>query len=84
MEKERLKDNDRVFYEGEYWDNMDEDERRRFSEHYANYKNRNQHGMPSKAELDSKVMAGDLIYVNDYTRSDGINVRGYYRRRANY
>ena len=82
MEKERLQDKDRVFYEDEFWDELDENERIRFREHYTNYKNRHQRGLPSKKELDARVVMGDLIYVKDYTRSDGRNVNGYYRRRA--
>ena len=84
MEKERLKDSDRVFYDGEYWDDMDEDERRRYSDHYTNYKNQHQKGMPSKAELQARALVGDLIYVNNYTRADGTKVNGYYRRRVTY
>ena len=84
MEKERLKDDDRVFYEGEYYDDLDEDERSRFSVHYANYLNKHQKGMPSKEEFDKKVLSGDLIYVHNYERSDGTKVNGYYRRRIKY
>lgn len=36
--------------------------------------------MPSKEELDKGVHIGNLIYVEDYTRSDGTKVSGYYRR----
>ncbi len=82
MEKERLRDEDRVFYEDEYWDDMDEDERKRFSTHYVNYKNATQNKFPSKADLDAKVNKGDLIYVNNYTRADGTKVSGYYRRHS--
>jgi len=84
MEKERLRDEDRVFYENEFWDELDENERIRFREHYTNYKNLHQSGLPSKKELQARVLVGDLIYVNDYTRSDGRKVRGYYRRRHKY
>lgn len=35
--------------------------------------------MPSEAELKEQVASGDLIYVNNYTRSDGTKVSGYYR-----
>ncbi|MBR1775717.1 hypothetical protein IJ750_01415 [bacterium] len=82
MEKERLRDEDRVFYEDEYWDSMNEDERKRFSTHYVNYKNATQNKFPSKADLDAKVNKGDLIYVNNYTRADGTKVSGYYRRHS--
>lgn len=84
MEKERLRDEDRVFYEDEFWDELDDNERIRFKEHYTNYKNQHQKGLPSKKELDANVAKGYLIYVNDYTRSDGKKVRGYYRRRPVY
>ena len=80
FEKERLKDSDRVFYEDEYWDNMNEDERRRYSTHYTNYKNRIKSKFPTKAELQEKTLKGELIYVENYTRSDGTKVSGYYRR----
>lgn len=81
---DRLQDKDRIFYEDEYWDDMDDDERKRYSTHYTNYKNRIQNKFPTKAELQMKVLKGDLIYVKDYTRSDGVKVRGYYRRRVRY
>ena len=35
----------------------------------------------SKAQADEKVKAGDLIWVNLYTRDDGTKVCGYYRRK---
>lgn len=35
--------------------------------------------MPTKAELDKRVRIGELIYVNEYVRSDGTKVSGYYR-----
>ena len=35
---------------------------------------------PSKSELDRRVRFGELIYVENYTRSDGTKVSGYYRR----
>lgn len=84
MMYDRLQDKDRIFYEDEYWDDMDEDERKRYSTHYADYKNRIQNKFPTKAELQLKTLKGDLIYVKDYTRSDGVKVRGYYRRRVTY
>ena len=36
--------------------------------------------MPTKEELDKRVHVGELIYVEEYTRSDGTKVSGYYRR----
>lgn len=35
--------------------------------------------MPSKEELNKRTRIGELIYVQDYTRSDGTKVSGYYR-----
>ena len=34
---------------------------------------------PSKKELDKRVRIGELIYAEEYTRSDGTKVSGYYR-----
>ena len=36
-----------------------------------------------KEELDRRVRFGELIYVEDYVRSDGTKVSGYYRRYPN-
>ncbi len=38
--------------------------------------------LPTREELDEQVRSGGLIYVDDYTRSDGIKVSGYFRRRG--
>ena len=35
--------------------------------------------MPTKKELDKRTRIGELIYVKEYTRSDGTKVSGYYR-----
>ena len=35
---------------------------------------------PSKSDLDRRVRFGELIYVENYTRTDGTKVSGYYRR----
>ena len=35
--------------------------------------------MPTKKELDKRTKIGELIYVEEYTRSDGTKVSGYYR-----
>lgn len=34
-----------------------------------------------EAQAKQQVQAGNLIYVNSYTRSDGTEVKGYYRSR---
>lgn len=35
--------------------------------------------IPRKAEVDKRTRIGELIYVKEYTRSDGTKVSGYYR-----
>lgn len=35
--------------------------------------------MPTKADVDKRTRIGELIYVEEYTRSDGTKVSGYYR-----
>ena len=40
----------------------------------------NNEKLPAKSELDRRVRFGELIYVENYTRSDGTKVSGYYRR----
>ena len=35
--------------------------------------------IPTKKELDKRARIGELIYVEEYTRSDGTKVSGYYR-----
>jgi len=39
------------------------------------------YGIPRNFEAEEKVKSGDLIYVNSYTRDDGTEVSGYYRRK---
>lgn len=41
--------------------------------------------MPTNDDLQKEVMtSGGVIYVNSYTRSDGTEVKGYYRSRPNF
>ena len=35
--------------------------------------------IPTKADVDKRTRIGELIYVEEYTRSDGTKVSGYYR-----
>ena len=35
----------------------------------------------TKAQAEEKIKSGDLIYVNSYTRDNGTEVSGYYRRK---
>ena len=37
--------------------------------------------LPSEMELKQRVNNGELIYVHNYTRSDGTQVSGYYRHK---
>lgn len=48
---------------------------------YMDYIVDNNWEVPSVKNLDKKVQSGELIYVDNYTRSDGTKVNGYYRRR---
>lgn len=41
--------------------------------------------MPTNGDLQREAMAGGgVIYVNSYTRSDGTEVKGYYRSRPRF
>ena len=42
---------------------------------------RNDKSYPEKEMLDTLVSSGDLIYVHEYTRTDGTKVNGYYRHK---
>ena len=35
--------------------------------------------MPTKADVDKRTRISELISVEEYTRSDGTKVSGYYR-----
>ena len=39
------------------------------------------YGIPRNIQAQEKVQAGDLIWVEDYTRSDGTHVSGYFRHK---
>ena len=37
-------------------------------------------GVPTNGDMEREsIISGDVVYVNSYTRSDGTNVKGYYR-----
>lgn len=38
-------------------------------------------GIPNKFQAEQEVKVGNLIWVNSYTRDDGTEVNGYYRRK---
>lgn len=65
----------RVLYGGEVNINdMDDDLQNLFLDQMYD-----QDRFPTKEELDKRTRIGELIYVEDYTRSDGTKVSGYYR-----
>ena len=68
----------RVFYQDSgkaMKDRSPEEIRQIIEQFYDNGEN-----FPKKSDLDRRVRFGELIYVEDYTRSDGTKVSGYYRR----
>ena len=81
MDLERIKEKDKVFYKGEY-DTLDEETQERMLRQYSRQFVDNDWKMPEKAELNKRVISGELIYVNEYTKADGTKVSGYYRRRG--
>lgn len=83
MDLERIKDKDKVFYRGEF-DSMDEEKQEKMLRQYSRQLVENDWKIPEKSDLNKRVMSGELIYVDDYTRSDGTKVSGYYRRRTYY
>lgn len=81
MDLERIKEKDKVFYKGEY-DTLDEETQERMLRQYSRQFVDNDWKMPEKAELNKRVISGELIYVNEYTKADGTKVSGYYRKRG--
>ena len=80
MDLERLKDKDKVFYKGEF-DKMDEERQEKLLRQYTRQYIDNNWKVPEKSELNKRVLSGELIYIDDYTKTDGTKVHGYYRRR---
>ena len=67
--------NNRVLYGGEInLNDMDDNLQNLFLDQMFS-----QDRFPTKEELDKRTRIGELIYVEDYTRSDGTKVSGYYR-----
>ena len=83
MELERLTENDRIYTDGEFR-NFDEKMKALYEDRYMDYVLDNHWEIPSVKNLDKRVQKGELIYVDDYTRSDGTKVSGYYRRKPYY
>ena len=80
MELERLTENDRVYADGEFR-NFDEKMKALVMDKYLDYAIDNNWEAPSKENLDKRVRSGELIYVENYQRADGVRVNGYYRRK---
>ena len=83
MELERLTENDRIYSDGEFR-NFDEKVKALRYDKYMDYVINNKWEIPSVENLDKRVQRGELIYVDNYTRSDGTKVNGYYRRKPYY
>lgn len=68
----------RVIYDtdGKKIEDMNKEEIEQFWEQYYD----NGEKFPSKEDMERRVRFGELIYVENYTRSDGTKVSGYYRR----
>ena len=80
LELELLTENDRVYSEGEFR-NFDEKVKALKMSKYMDYIVDNNWEMPTEKNLNKRVQSGELIYVENYVRSDGTKVHGYYRRR---
>ena len=83
MELELLTENDRIYTDGEFR-NFDEKMKALYEDRYMDYVLDNHWEIPSVKNLDKRVLSGELIYIDDYTRSDGTKVSRYYRRRPYY
>lgn len=80
MRFERLRAEDRIFYKGEL-KGYNGDDKEKLTEYYLMQGIENRGNFQSKSSLNAKVISGELIYVDNYTRADGTKVSGYYRRK---
>lgn len=80
LELELLTENDRVYSDGEF-KNFDEKVQALKMSKYMDYIVDNNWEAPTEKNLNKRVQSGELIYVEEYTRSNGTKVHGYYRRR---
>jgi len=81
LELELLNEKDRVYSDGEF-KNFDEKVQALKMSKYMDYIVDNNWEAPTEKNLNKKVQSGELIYVENYVRSDGTKVHGYYRRRT--
>ncbi len=80
LELELLNEKDRIFSDGEF-KNFDEKVQALKMSQYMDYIVDNNWEAPTEKNLNKRVQSGELIYVENYERSDGTKVHGYYRRR---
>jgi hypothetical protein len=80
LELELLNEKDRVYSDGEF-KNFDEKVQTLKMSKYMDYIVDNNWEAPTEENLNKRVQSGELIYVENYVRSDGTKVHGYYRRR---
>ena len=80
LELELLNEKDRIYSDGEF-KNFDEKVKALKMSKYMDYIIDNNLEAPTEKNLNKKVQSGELIYVENYERSDGTKVHGYYRRR---
>ena len=83
MELERLKHEDKIYSKEEY-ESLIGEEKDEATKNFIDYVIDHDWKIPRKADLEKQVKSGELIYVDNYTRSDGTKVSGYYRRRTYY
>ena len=83
MEIDRLKDNERVDTVIDF-QNFDEQTKKLRLKNYIGQIIDNDWEIPSKENLDKRVLSGELIYVEKYVRANGTEVSGYYRRKPYY
>ena len=77
---ELLNNNDRILYDGEF-QKFDEKKKKRLKDNFINQIIDNNWKLPSRLELNKKVLQGDLMYIKDYIKTDGTKLHGYYPRR---
>ncbi len=80
MELERLKENERIHYKGEYG-KFNEPISDDILDKYLEQAIDNNWVIPDKSNLDERVLSGELIFVKEYEKTDGTKISGYYRRK---
>lgn len=63
---------------------MDDASQEKYLKQHSRQLVENNWKIPEKSELNKKVISGELIYVNNYTKADGTKVSGYYRKRPKF